>query len=108
MKSNSWEPDIILSDQFASMIGGRPNQPERRLFVAVLLNAIQQYEEALRIPERERDRDELTAWFFTTNSSWPMAFENVCDELGLDASCIRTHLTALARPPARKNQHPAR
>lgn len=72
--------------------------PERRLFVAVLMSAIDDFKGALQSPNHDMDPAfrKLEAWFFSRDSRWPFSFENVCAQLDLDADLIRAHLNARA------------
>jgi hypothetical protein len=92
-----FEPDAILPAQFYAMF--RCNQykePERRLMVAVLEDAVsclsmnprdcnlrqrKQYEEAKQWVTAEEETD------------WIFSFTNICEVLGMDPSYLRRGLT---------------
>ncbi|MCW5889803.1 MAG: hypothetical protein KIT14_04555 [bacterium] len=61
-------------------------QPEKRLMLAVLEDAITLY---IRHPELAA---ESVAWVESDDIGWPYAFGNVCDALGLDRDAVRTAL----------------
>jgi hypothetical protein len=61
-------------------------QPEKRLMLAVLEDAITLY---LRQPELAA---ESVAWVESDDVHWPYAFANVCDVLGLDRDAVRCAL----------------
>ena len=73
--------------------------PEGRLLVAVLRNALLEFQDLVQSRRGEHDAQlaELWQWFFEPDDSWPFSFENVCEQLDLDPSCIRERLRALAR-----------
>jgi hypothetical protein len=70
--------------------------PERKLFVAVLMSAIEDFQGGLRSPNHDADPAfrKLEAWFFSRDNRWPFSFENVCAQLDLDADLIRARLSS--------------
>jgi hypothetical protein len=92
-----FEPDAILPAQFYSMFKcSQYKEPERRLMVAVLEDAVsclsmnpldcnlrqrKQYEEAKQWVSAEED------------SEWIFSFRNICEVLGMDPSYLRRGLT---------------
>jgi hypothetical protein len=69
-------------------------QPERRLMLAVLEDAIEAYlgnAGALRGIRRARFR-EAASWFRSEDTEWPFSFVNICDACGLAADVIRRQL----------------
>lgn len=85
-----YELEVLLPSQHRRAERLATLQPERRLLVAVLDEAIQT---ALRIPPRRATADSW-AWISSDDTGWPLSFCNVCDALGLDSGAVRT---ALAR-----------
>jgi hypothetical protein len=91
-----FEPDAILPAQFYSMFKcSQYKEPERRLMVAVLEDAVsclsmnprdcnlrqrKQYEEAKQWVRAEED------------SEWIFSFRNICEVLGMDPSYLRRGL----------------
>ncbi len=91
-------------DAFAkSDVRGR--SPEKRLLAAVLMEALQEFEHVVHMPNDPR-RQELWAWFFGRDAAWPFSFENLCDQLDLNPSCIRTRIAALATRRRRRHTPP--
>jgi hypothetical protein len=92
-----FEPDAILPAQFYAMFkSGHYKDPERRLMVAVLEDAVsclsmnpsecnlrqrKQYEEAKEWVSAEEE------------SEWIFSFKNICEVLGMDPSYLRRGLT---------------
>ena len=71
-------------------------EPERKLLVAVLTDAIVRYR--LRgtltdLPRRAR-LGEAERWILSNDRRWPYSFVNVCDALGLDPTAVRRAVTA--------------
>ena len=90
-----WQTDKTVAFQFGAVYGRVLQTPEKRLLVAMLLDALSQFEK-VRDARRPRDaqaREELKAWFFGEDVSWPFSFENVCAHLGLEPGAIRDQLT---------------
>jgi hypothetical protein len=92
-----FEPDAILAAQFYAMFKcSQYKEPERRLMVAVLEDAVsclsmnprhcnlrqrKQYEAAKQWVSAEED------------SEWIFSFRNICEVLGMDPSYLRSGLT---------------
>ena len=96
MATALWEPDILLAIQYASMRESRQRSPEKRLLIAVLKSALNDYQEAVRAGGRRHQLHDLEEWFFAGDDSWPFSFENLCTQLDLSPECIRANLAALA------------
>jgi hypothetical protein len=83
---------IVLAPQLAEVpVGGSRIQPEKRLQLAVLEDAIRVF---LRCAGATRPRTrrlfaEVDAWFGSDATDSPFAFESICDTLGLDPSYVR-------------------
>lgn len=66
-------------------------QPERRLMLAVLDDAIDSYLGNAGAPRgiRLARFREASSWFRSEDTEWPFSFVNICDACGLDAATIR-------------------
>ena len=75
-----FEPDVLASDQFHAMLrSNRASDPERRLMVAMLEDAVS-FEEA-------------HSWVNARYSEeWVFSFSNVCEMLGFDPAYLRRGL----------------
>ena len=69
-------------------------QPERRLMLAVLEDAIDAYLGNAGAPRgiRLARFKEASNWFRSEDTEWPFSFVNICDACGLDAATIRRML----------------
>jgi hypothetical protein len=88
-----FEPDVILPAQF-STLQRKPLSSEKRLLLALLEDAVhcfQTYVLATKPSERQLFHD-AEDWINSTDTEWFFSFENVCEVLGLRASCIRRAL----------------
>jgi hypothetical protein len=86
---------VILPEQATPR---RALDPERRLMLAVLREAVLAY----LLDEARSTRAgmlEVEAWFGSDDTSWPYSFGNLCDALGLDRTAVRRalHLQRLER-----------
>lgn len=79
--------DVVLPAQFFSTLADPRTEPERRLMVAVLEEAISA---VLSVSAGgEERRREAGRWFASDSRSWPFAFCAVCDVLGLEVERVR-------------------
>lgn len=71
-------------------------EPELRLMLAVLEDAIVQFQKGLDSPSpvRRRRFREVGTWVESRDFDSPFSFENVCEALRLDPDYIRDGLTA--------------
>jgi len=93
-----WEPDVILPAQYQPR---GIEQPERRLLIAVLEDAL----DIIRKPvpadcARSHARHaEIWAWFQSRERGRVFAFDMICEVLGFDADAVRATLTDYAPRP---------
>jgi len=89
------QADATIAHQYGALFSRRSDMPERKLFVAVLMSAIEDYQGGLRSSDHEEDPAfrKVEAWFFSRDVGWPFSFENVCSQLDLDADLIRARLS---------------
>ena len=90
-------PDVILRSQFFELFGTRSLSSEQRLMLAVLadaINIVQDFHHAGSARKRAAF-DEAWGWIFSKRIACPLAFENVCDALGIDCDALRWRLQAL-------------
>lgn len=80
------EFEAILPAQYFRVPGLGSLQPEKRLMLAVLEDAVTLY---LRGPAFAPDAAD---WFASDDTSWPYSFANLCDSLGLDRDAVRSAL----------------
>jgi hypothetical protein len=87
--------DVILPAQFFTALVDPRSEPERRLMVAVLEEAISAVLSTAGANGDERRAVALEAqrWFSSDSRSWPFAFCTVCDILGLDVDRVRHVIT---------------
>jgi hypothetical protein len=88
-------PDLLLASQYFDRVRARQDyDPERRLMIAVLERAVDDYRtcRSSRDAKRQVLFREVTAWFASRESSGLYSFENVCEVLDLNADYVRRGL----------------
>lgn len=86
--------DTLLPDQFWSNLADPRTEPEKRLMVAVLEEAVAVVVNSAASGDDERRAAvrEAQRWFASDDTSGPFAFATICDVLGLDAGRVRQAL----------------
>jgi len=84
------EPENVLPCQLGDrLFGGAHLQPEKRLQLAVLQDAILSVNRWVGHPRGRGLFAEIHAWFASQDRSGPFAFATICDSLNLDPDYIR-------------------
>ena len=89
------EPESVLPSQyFAQAAVDASLQPEKRLMLAVLEDAVGSYQKFASARERTGQRlfAEVEDWFLSDDQDWPYSFVNISQALGLDAAYLRRGL----------------
>ena len=79
-------------------VGVEPSrEPENRLMLAVLEEALVTFQRGLNspVPERRKRFCEVDKWVSEKDSDWPFSFENICQTLCIDPDYIRAGLRTL-------------
>jgi hypothetical protein len=108
-----FEPDTLLPTQFYAMFkNSQYREPERRLMVAILEDAVSCLSTDLHKSNlRQRKQyEEAKAWVTADEESeWIFSFKNICEVLGMDPSYLRR---GLIRPKTSRvivmTRHPSR
>src|SRR2546428_4243167 len=88
-------PETVLPSQFFDRLQADASlQPEKRLMLAVLEDAVGTFQKYVNVGSRHGRRlfSEAEEWFASEDADWPFAFVNVCQALGLDAEYLRAGL----------------
>ena len=86
-------PDTLVPAQYFDRIGADAAfQPEKRLMLAVLEEAIATFQRhaMLRTRRSERLVAEVEEWVAGVGGEWPFSFDNICAALDLEADYLRT------------------
>src|SRR5438093_10187314 len=114
------EPDILLPSQLVDgLFGASRLQPEKRLQLAVLEDAVLTFERCAGVDGARPRRllAEVDAWFASDATDSPFAFVTICHTLNIDPDYIRggmrrrpTPLEATTRrnPPIRRDANGTR
>jgi hypothetical protein len=89
------EPETVLPSQFFDRFRIDASlQPEKRLMLAVLEDAVGTFQKYVTATNRRARRlfVEAEEWFEAPSSDWPYSFENVCVALGLEPEYLRSGL----------------
>ena len=90
-----FQPDVLLPSQFfASMRKRVPQEPEYRLVVAVLEDAIDCFQKHLfsRDPKARHLFDDASEWIASDDRKWPYSFISICEILNLNPGYVRRGL----------------
>ena len=90
-----FQPDTLLSAQYFDTLRRKTLlEPEKRLMLAILEDAINCYQENLfsRRPKNKRLFDETEEWITTPGGDWIFSFDNVCESLGFNPEYARRGL----------------
>ncbi len=90
-----FEPDLITPDQHRDRVQmERTDQPEIRLMLAVMEDAVATYQRYASEPGRRNRRlfEEAESWIKSTDTSWPYSFENICAALRFEPETLRKGL----------------
>jgi hypothetical protein len=86
-----FEPDVSLSARYwETLCRTDPLEPEKRLMLAVLEEAVRTYRKYLFT--QHRLFSEVEEWFLEEDSDWLFSFESICNVLGLNPNHIRRRL----------------
>ncbi len=89
------EADILVPSQFFDrrQVEGSA-QPEKRLMLAVMEDAIATFQKSLPEANRRQRRllRETEEWIRATDRSWPFSFENICAALDIEVDYLRQGL----------------
>lgn len=90
-----FEPDLITPEQHRDRVQmERTDQPEIRLMLAVMEDAVATYQRYASEQGRRNRRlfEEAESWINSTDTSWPYSFENICGALGFEPETLRKGL----------------
>ena len=108
-------PDSVLPSQLGDgPFGGARLQPEKRLQLAVLEDAVLTFERCAGVDGARPRRllAEVDAWFASDATDWPFAFVTICHTLNIDPDYVRGGLrrrrtrleaTTQRKPPLRRD-----
>lgn len=89
------QADALLSGQFREVLRSRKLDPEKRLLLAILEDAVKCFQASSEGANGfRREVSQLAEqWIFTEDPEWPFSFDNVCEFLNIDPFYMRGGLT---------------
>jgi hypothetical protein len=106
--STLFGPDTLVPAQYFERMGGDAAfQPEKRLMLAVLEEAIATFQRHAMSdrPRGLRQVEEVEEWIAGNGHEWPFSFANICAALDLDPEYLRA---GMARWKEREQRKAAR
>ena len=100
--ARAFEADVILPSQFWGPPSDVRAEPEKRLMLAVLEDALGLVLLDARAPAKHRQAAvrEANHWIDSDDRSRPFAFAAICDLLGIEAGRVRRAIAALRHRPS--------
>ena len=90
-----FQPDTLLSAQYFDNLRRKTYfEPEKRLMLAILQDAVNCYRDKVQTPNRKGKRlfAETESWVIESNGDWIFSFNNVCEALNLNPEYVRQGL----------------
>jgi hypothetical protein len=102
-----FEPDPLLSTQYFGNLSKTLLEPEKRLMLAILEDAINCYQDNLLAKRGSARRlfTEAEEWILEKNSDWIFSFKNICETLGFDPEYVRQGLLRWKEKKTAKCSH---
>lgn len=88
--------DILIPEQYFDQFHKSSQiQPEKQLMFAVLVDAVECFQDYAPSVRRKPDRlfKHTEEWIFEDDQKWPFSFINICEALGIDSQYLRKGLT---------------
>jgi hypothetical protein len=96
------EPDVITPEQHRDQVRAEPtDQPEIRLMLAVMEDAVASFQRYLQEPSRSNERiyRETRDWLESEDLEWPYSFANICEALGMRPELVRQKMLSWETHP---------
>ena len=89
-----FEADILAAQDFDRIYRIRPRSPERDLMLAILEEAVNDYQRSWKARDRRARKRfaDARAWIMNTDSEWIFSFTNCCEALGVQPDYLRQGL----------------
>ena len=87
-----FQPDTLLSAQYFENLRRKTHfEPEKRLLLALLQDAVNSYRDNLFSRNRKKRRlfAETEEWILAVDGDWIFSFDSVCEALGLNPAYVR-------------------
>jgi len=90
-----FQPDVLIPGQFMATTKSKTHrEPEQRLILAVLEDAVWCFQNGVRSKDKKKQElyREAEEWLLEEGSRWLFSFNEICDLLGLESKYIRKQL----------------
>lgn len=90
-----FQPDTLLSAQYFDNLRGKTLlEPEKRLMLALLEDAVQCFQDNILAQSGKKKRlfEEAEEWILEEDGDWIFSFENICEFLGFSPAYLRQGL----------------
>jgi hypothetical protein len=89
-----FETDILAAQDFDRIYRSRPRSPERDLMLAILEEALNDYQRCFSDRDKKGRKlfSDARAWIMNTDSEWIFSFTNCCEALGVQPDYLRQGL----------------
>ena len=90
-----FQPDTLLSAQYFENLRRKTHfEPEKRLLLALLEDAVNSYRDNLFSRNRKKKKlfMETEQWILAADSDWIFSFDSACEALGLNPEYVRQGL----------------
>lgn len=91
-----FQPDVLISAQYFDTLRSKNGlEPEKRLMLAVLEDAVRCYQDNLAAESDTKRKlfDEAEEWFLEEGVDAAFSFESICDALDLNPEYVRRGLS---------------
>jgi hypothetical protein len=85
-----FEPDTLVSAQYFENLRSKTLEPEKRLMLAVLEDAINCFQDTVLAQSGKRKRlfEEAEDWILAGDRDWFFSFENICEVCGINPEYV--------------------
>ena len=90
-----FQPDSLLLEQYFETLRRKTVlEPEKRLMLAILKDAVSTFQADLFAANVKSSRrfEQAKNWITETDGDWVFSFENICEHLGLNSAYVRNGL----------------
>jgi len=90
-----FQPDVLIPGQFMATTKSKTHRdPEQRLMLAVLEDAVWCFQNGLRTKDKKKQElaREAEQWLIEEDSGWLFSFNEICELLGIESDYLRKRL----------------
>jgi hypothetical protein len=90
-----FQPDVLISAQYLATTQSKTQrEPERRLMLAVLEDAVWCFQNGLAAKDKRKRglSQDAETWLMEDGGGWLFSFNEICEMLGIEPNNVRKHL----------------